>query len=56
MAYDDDDPFDDPTTVDPDEELDDDEPLGEDHRGDLPGYDLDEQDAIEKLEHEGDDK
>jgi hypothetical protein len=53
MAYDDDnDPFDDPTTVDPDEEVEEDEVLGEDHRGDLPGYDLDEQAAIEHLKDE----
>ncbi len=44
---DDDDLFDDPTADELDE-LDDD--LGEDHRGDNPGYDLDEQEAIEELE------
>jgi hypothetical protein len=27
-------------------------PLGEDHRGPQPGYDLDEQEAIEELERE----
>jgi hypothetical protein len=58
MAYDEPD-FDDPTltNLDDDEDLDDDlEDLGEDHRGDLPGYDLDEQVAIEDLEGEtGDD-
>ena len=27
-----------------------DDDLGEDHRGDNPGYDLDEQEAIEELE------
>jgi hypothetical protein len=38
----------------PDQERDDTTPetLGEDHRGDPPGYDLDEQEAIEKLKHE----
>ena len=51
MAYDD---FDDPTVDEFDEEDLDDElaELGEDHRGDLPGYDLDEQEAIEELEDE----
>jgi hypothetical protein len=53
MAYDDD-PFDDPTAADSD--ADGDEDQGEDHRGDLPGYDLDEQEAIEELKHEGDDE
>ena len=54
MAYDEPD-FDDPTLADlddPDEDLDDLDELGEDHRGDLPGYDLDEQEAIEELEDE----
>ena len=49
MRPDDDDLFDDPASVD----LDDD--LGEDHRGDNPGYDLDEQAAIEDLEAEEED-
>lgn len=55
MAYDEAD-FDDPTLADldddSDEDLDDLDDLGEDHRGDLPGYDLDEQEAIEDLEDE----
>jgi hypothetical protein len=42
----DDDLFDDPA----DDDLDDLEDLGEDHRGDNAGYDLDEQQAIEDLE------
>ena len=53
---DDDDLFDDPT-ADGLDDLDDDEldeNLGEDHRGDNPGYDLDEQSAIEELEEEED--
>jgi hypothetical protein len=54
MAYEDDDPFDDPLAADADAELDED--LGEDHRGDLPGYDLDEQGAIQDLEHELEDE
>jgi hypothetical protein len=45
---DEDDLFDDP-------EGDDLEDLGEDHRGDNPGYDLDEQRAIEELEAEEED-
>jgi hypothetical protein len=65
MAYDEAD-FDDPTlanldddvTEDLDDDLDDElvdlDDLGEDHRGDLPGYDLDEQVAIEDLEREED--
>jgi hypothetical protein len=44
------DDFDDPAAEDFDDEYDDD--LGEDHRGDEPGYDLDEQAAIEDLERE----
>jgi len=56
MAYDEAD-FDDPTLEDLDdydEELDGLDDLGEDHRGDQPGYDLDEQEAIEDLEGNGD--
>ena len=58
MAYDEPD-FDDPALADLDEELDEDldddvDDLGEDHRGDLAGYDLDEQAAIEDLEQEED--
>ena len=50
MANDDPD-FDDPTLAEDDDDLDDDlDDLGEDHRGDLPGYDLDEQAAIELKE------
>jgi hypothetical protein len=45
----DDDLFDDPGN---DDELDELEDLGEDHRGDNAGYDLDEQEAIEELEAE----
>jgi hypothetical protein len=51
----DDDLFDDPTDDDALEdldELDEVEDLGEDHRGANPGYDLDEQKAIEELESE----
>jgi hypothetical protein len=51
----DDDLFDDPTDDDALEdldELDEFEDLGEDHRGANPGYDLDEQQAIEELESE----
>jgi hypothetical protein len=51
----DDDLFDDPTADDELEdleELDAFEDLGEDHRGGNPGYDLDEQFAIEELEEE----
>jgi len=54
MAYDEAD-FDDPTLAEDEyaDELDDDlDDLGEDHRGDLAGYDLDEQAAIEDLEDE----
>jgi hypothetical protein len=40
------DDFDDPAAEEPEEDL------GEDHRGDLPGYDLDEQAAIEELKRE----
>jgi hypothetical protein len=47
---DDDDLFD-----DPEGDLDEFEDLGEDHRGDNPGYDLDEQSAIEELEAEEED-
>ncbi|UGS35497.1 hypothetical protein [Capillimicrobium parvum] len=54
MANDDPD-FDDPTLEGLDDDLDDDlDDLGEDHRGDLPGYDLDEQVAIEDLERDED--
>jgi len=50
-----DDLFDDPTADDEElDELDEFEDLGEDHRGDVPGYDLDEQLAIEELEAEED--
>jgi hypothetical protein len=49
MTHSEDDLFDDPTDAD-----DDAEDFGEDHRGDLPGYDLDEQAAIEELEDEED--
>jgi hypothetical protein len=55
MAYDE---FDDPTVDEFDEDDFDDELAGldEDHRGDLAGYDLDEQAAIEQLEKDlGDD-
>jgi hypothetical protein len=45
------DDFDDPTAEDFDDEYDDDD-FGEDDRGDEPGYDLDEQAAIEDLERE----
>jgi hypothetical protein len=51
----DDDLFDDPADDDELEdldELDQLEALGEDHRGANPGYDLDEQEAIEELEAE----
>lgn len=48
----DDDLFDDPTADDDLESIDELEDLGEDHRGDTPGYDLDEQIAIEELEAE----
>jgi hypothetical protein len=48
----DDDLFDDPADDDALEDLDELEDLGEDHRGDNPGYDLDEQFAIEELESE----
>ncbi|MCW3007677.1 MAG: hypothetical protein JWP17_2303 [Solirubrobacterales bacterium] len=51
MTHSEDDLFDDPT----ENEDDDTEDLGEDHRGDNPGYDLDEQKAIEDLESEQDD-
>ena len=51
MRPDDDDLFDDPTADELDE-FDDLDDLGEDHRGDNPGYDLDEQIAIEELEAE----
>jgi hypothetical protein len=52
MAYDEPD-FDDPTLAELDDDLDEDlEELGEEHRGDLPGYDLDEPEAIEELEDE----
>lgn len=51
---DDDDLFDDPAT-DELEDFDELEDLGEDHRGDTPGYDLDEQRAIEELEAEEED-
>ncbi len=50
MAQSEDDLFDDPTIEELDEEY------GEDHRGDLPGYDLDEQQAIEELERELEDE
>jgi hypothetical protein len=50
MEQPEDDLFDDPTIADPD---DDPEP-DEDHRGDNPGFDLDEQEAIEDLEDEDD--
>ena len=56
MAYDEAD-FDDPTLEDLDdydEELDDLDDLGEDHRGEQRGDDLDEQAAIEDLEGDGD--
>lgn len=49
MTHSEDDLFDDPTDSD-----DDAEDYGEDHRGDNPGYDLDEQAAIEDLEAEED--
>ncbi len=45
---DDDDLFDDPA----DDDLEELEDPGEDHRGSNPGYDLDEQAAIEELEAE----
>jgi hypothetical protein len=45
MTHSEDDLFDDPTATD--DEVED---LGEDHRGDNPGYDFDEQAAIEDLE------
>ncbi len=48
MTHSEDDLFDDPTDAD-DDEL---EEYGEDHRGDLPGFDLDEQEAIEELDSE----
>lgn len=47
MTHSEDDLFDDPTDSE-----DEDEDFGEDHRGDLPGYDLDEQVAIEELQDE----
>jgi hypothetical protein len=49
MTHSEDDLFDDPTESD-----DEAEDYGEDHRGDNPGYDLDEQAAIEDLEAEED--
>jgi hypothetical protein len=49
MTHSEDDLFDDPTDVD-----DDADDLGEDDRGDTPGYDLDEQAAIEELQDEDD--
>jgi len=52
---DDDDLFDDPADDDELEGLDELEELGEDHRGSNPGYDLDEQLAIEELEAEEED-
>ena len=50
----DEDLFDDPTDDEELDELDEFEDLGEDHRGANPGYDLDEQSAIEELEAEQD--
>jgi hypothetical protein len=51
MTHSEDDLFDDPTESDDEAEVED---FGEDHRGDNPGYDLDEQAAIEDLEAEED--
>ena len=51
MEYPEDDLFDDPELAAVEDELEGfDDGLGEDHRGDNPGYDLDEQAAIEELE------
>lgn len=52
MVNGDDDLFDDPETAAVEDELEALDDLGEDHRGDNPGYDLDEQAAIEELELE----
>lgn len=48
----DDDLFDDPSADDDLDDIDELDDLGEDHRGDNAGYDLDEQYAIEQLEAE----
>lgn len=56
MRPDDDDLFDDPAEDELDDfDSDELEDLGEDHRGSNPGYDLDEQIAIEELEAEEED-
>jgi hypothetical protein len=53
MEYGDDDLFDDPELAAVEDELEGfDDDFGEDHRGDNPGFDLDEQVAIEELEEE----
>jgi hypothetical protein len=53
MEYGEDDLFDDPELAAVEDELESfDDDFGEDHRGDNPGFDLDEQVAIEELEDE----